>query len=335
MTEHERKAEQMNDFSRTELGTTGIDITRVGFGSWALGGGDWVSSWGAQDDETSVAAIRHAVERGVNWIDTAAVYGLGHSEEVVARAIAPYSEEDRPWVFTKGGMVWNVEDRRASSSKVGAEPVLRSQVEDSLRRLGVEQLDVYFMHWPSEDTGVEDYWQTLLSLKQEGKLRAIGLSNHSVRHLEVAESLGHVDVIQPPFSAINRAAADDLLPWSVEHGTGVVVYSPMGSGLLTGAFSRERVGALPEDDWRRRSAAFTSDLDTNLGIAAAIADVARRHSTTPSAVAVAWTLGFDGVSGAIVGARSPEQLDGWLPAAQLELNAEDYAQISDELASVR
>jgi aryl-alcohol dehydrogenase-like predicted oxidoreductase len=328
-------SETVSSLERTSLGTTDMEITRVGFGSWALGGGDWVSSWGDQSDQKSIEAIRYTVESGANWIDTAAVYGLGHSEEIVAEAVRPYSDDDRPLVFTKGGMVWNPDDRRRSSSRQGAELVLRRQVDDSLRRLGTDRIDLYFMHWPADDTGVEDYWQTLLALKEEGKLRAIGLSNHTVQHLEIAETIGHVDVIQPPFSAIDRSAAESLLPWCVAHGTGAVVYSPMGSGLLTGAFSRERVEGLPEDDWRRRSPAFTTDLDANLSRADAIAEVARRHGVTPAAVAVAWTLGFPGVSGAIVGARSPEQAAGWLPAAELVLDEEDYAAISAELTPVR
>jgi len=317
----------MTDLATTALGSTGFHITRVGLGSWAIGGGGWVSAWGAQDDEQSVATIRHAVESGINWIDTAAVYGLGHSEEVVKKALSAFPEVDRPLVFTKGGMVWDEENRRAPSRRVGDEATLRAQVEASLRRLGVDALDVYFMHWPATDQPIEEVWSTLLALKQEGKIRAAGLSNHDLDALERAEALGHVDVIQPSFSAVASAAADTVLPWAAHTGTGAVVYSPMGSGLLTGAFSRERVAALPEDDWRGRSAAFTTDLDANLAIADAMGVVAERRGTSRSAVAVAWTLGFPGVSAAIVGARGPEQLDDWLPAADARLGAEDYADI--------
>lgn len=317
----------MADLARVPLGTTGFRVTRVGLGSWAMGGGNWVSAWGSQDDEQSVATIRHAVESGIGWIDTAAVYGLGHAEEVVREALAPYSDGDRPLVFTKGGMVWDEANRRAGSRRVGDERTLRGHVDASLRRLGTEAIDVYFMHWPATDQPVEEVWQALLTLKQEGKLRAIGLSNHSLEQLERAAALGHVDVIQPQFSAVAPGAADDVLPWAERSGTGVVVYSPMGSGLLTGAFSPERVAALPEDDWRSRSAAFTTDLAANLEIAAAMGAVSARRGVSQSAVAVAWTLGFPGVSAAIVGAREPRQLDEWIAAATLELTPEDYRQI--------
>jgi aryl-alcohol dehydrogenase-like predicted oxidoreductase len=317
----------MEELSTVPLGRTGFRITRVGLGSFAMGGGGWVSAWGPQDDTRSIATIRHAVERGVNWIDTAAVYGLGHAEEVVRTALAPYSDADRPLVFSKGGMVWNEDDRRAPSLRVGDEKTLRSHVDESLRRLDREAIDVYFMHWPAAEEPIEEVWTILLALKQEGKLRAIGLSNHGREDLEKAETIGHVDVIQPPFSAVAPGSADDLLPWAAHTGTGVVVYSPMGSGLLTGAFSRERVAALPEDDWRRRSPAFTTELQENLAIADAMAEVARRRATTQAAVAVAWTLGFPGVTAAIVGARGAEQLDDWLPAAQLTLDPEDYLAI--------
>jgi aryl-alcohol dehydrogenase-like predicted oxidoreductase len=312
-----------------------MNITRVGFGSWALGGGDWVSSWGPQEDSESVAAIRHSVEAGVNWIDTAAVYGLGHSEEVVAQALEAYSDADRPYVFTKGGLVWDESARRQSSSRIGEASSLRREVEASLRRLKTDRIDLYFIHWPSEDgTQIEEYWQTLLELKAEGKLRAIGLSNHNVELVERAEKLGHVDVIQPQFSAISTTAAQELLPWAAAHDTGAVVYSPMGSGLLTGRFSAERVAALAEDDWRGRSPAFTTNLSANLAIADSMAAVAGRYGVPTPAVAVAWVLGFPGVTGAIVGARTPDQVDGWLAASSLALTPEDYAQISRDITPV-
>jgi aryl-alcohol dehydrogenase-like predicted oxidoreductase len=312
------------------LGTSGLEITRVGFGSWAIGGGDWYTSWGPQNDDDSVAAIRHAVDSGINWIDTAAVYGLGHSEEVVARALEPYSDRDRPFVFTKGGLVWDDANRRSASARIGEKESIRSGVDASLRRLGVERIDLYFMHWPptTDNTPIEDYWQTFVDLRAEGKLRAIGLSNHDRDLVERAERIGHVDAVQPPFSAINPKAADDLLPWCGEHGIGSVVYSPMGSGLLTGRFSAERVAGLPEDDWRRSAAAFTTSLETNLAIADSMATVAQRYGVTTASVAVAWTLGFPGVTGAIVGARTPEQVDGWVPAASLHLTADDYREIA-------
>ena len=223
------------------FGRTDMNITRVGFGAWAIGGADWAVGWGAQDDSDSVAAIRHAVARGINWIDTAAVYGLGHSEEVVGKALAEIPAAERPYVFTKCGQVWDERDRTASSRRVGAPASIRRELEASLRRLGVERIDLYQMHWPAEDgTPLEAYWQTLLDLKAEGKVRAVGLSNHNVAQLEAAEALGHVDTLQPPFSAIRRGVAEAELPWCHAHETGVIVYSPMQSGLLTGRFSAER-----------------------------------------------------------------------------------------------
>lgn len=317
----------------TQLGRTGMDITRVGFGAWAIGGGDWAFAWGPQDDDEAVAAIRYAVESGINWIDTAAVYGLGHSEEIVARALRDIPEADRPYVFTKGGLIWDDGDRRMPARRVGAPQSLRREVEASLRRLDVERIDLYQMHWPAEDgTKLEDYWQAILDLKAEGKVRAAGLSNHDVAQLERAEALGHVDSLQPPFSAIRRDAAADLLPWTEAHETGVIVYSPMESGLLTGAFHAERVAALPEDDWRRTSPRFTTDLDANLAVAAALASVARRRGVPQPAVAVAWVLAFSAVTGAIVGARSPRQVDGWLAGAQLTLAGEDLDEVAAAIA---
>ncbi|WP_243042759.1 aldo/keto reductase [Dyella sedimenti] len=315
------------------LGRTDMHITPVGFGAWAIGGPDWAVSWGAQDDNDSIAAIRHAVERGINWIDTAAIYGLGHSEEVVRRALAGLPQDQRPYVFTKCGLVWNERDRHAAPRQVGAPASLRHEVEDSLRRLGVERIDLYQMHWPAEDgTPLEVYWQTLLDLKQEGKVRAVGLSNHNAAQLADAEALGHVDTLQPPFSAIRRNTAVAELPWCHAHDTGVIVYSPMQAGLLSGAFSAERAKALPKDDWRSRNAEFTGDkLAANLKLADAFRVLAERRGTSAAAVAVAWTLAWPGVTGAIVGARSPAQVDGWLAAATLELTRDELGFIADTI----
>ena len=315
------------------FGTTGMAITRVGFGAWAVGGGDWAFAWGPQDDGEAIAAIRHAVESGVNWIDTAAVYGLGHSEQVVAAALDGIPAADRPYVFTKGGLVWDDTDRSIAPRRVGNPASLRREVENSLRRLNVERIDLYQMHWPAEDgTALADYWQALLDLKAEGKVRAVGLSNHEIAQLGAAEALGHVDTLQPPFSAIHRETAD-LLSWTRAHNTGVIVYSPMMSGLLTGAFTRARVAGLPADDWRRSSADFTTELDANLIVANALREVARRHGISQPAAAVAWTLAFEGVTGAIVGARSPEQVDGWLAAASTPLTPEDLDTVADAIAA--
>ncbi|MDQ1582648.1 MAG: hypothetical protein QOF36_702 [Microbacteriaceae bacterium] len=320
------------DLPLVPLGRTGMEITRVGFGAWAVGGGDWAYAWGAQDDDDSISAIRHAVESGINWVDTAAIYGLGHSEAVVARALRDYSDADRPFVFTKGGLVWDENDRSRPPVRNGAPASLRREVENSLTRLGVERIDLYQMHWPAEDgTALEEVWQTFVDLKAEGKVRAIGLSNHDAAQLAIAEAVGHVDTLQPPFSAIQQEALGSILPWCAAHETGVIVYSPMGSGLLTGAFTAERVAGLPQDDWRRNSSMFTTDLEKNLAVAAAMGRVAERHGVPTPAVAAAWTLGFPGVTAAIVGARSAAQVDGWLPAATLSLTGDDYAGIIPEL----
>src|ERR1700761_4796742 len=321
-------------FPTTKLGWTDMYLTRVGFGAWAIGGGDWAYAWGNQDDTESIAAIRHAVESGVNWIDTAAVYGLGHSEEVVAAALAGIPEADRPYVFTKGGLVWDPADRTLAPRRVGNPASLRAEVEASLRRLNVERIDLYQMHWPAEDgTPVEEYWQAFGDLKREGKVRAVGLSNHGIDQLEAAEAVGTVDAIQPQFNLIHRDAADDVLLWAREHEAGVIVYSPMASGLLTGAFTAERAARLEPGDWRAGNPDFTGPaLSANLALAAALRPVAERRGVTPAAVAIAWTLAFPEVTGAIVGARSPEQGDGWLPAATLELKDDDK---TDVAAAVR
>ena len=314
----------------TRLGRTGMLLTRVGFGAWAIGGGDWAFAWGNQDDAASIAAIRRAVESGVNWIDTAAVYGLGHSEEVVAAALADLPAADRPYVFTKGGLVWDAADRSAAPRRVGDPASLRAEVDASLRRLRVDRIDLYQMHWPAQDgTPVEAYWQVLTDLKREGKIRAAGLSNHNVFQLEEAEEVGAVDAIQPPFNLIHRDAADDVLLWAREHDAGAIVYSPMASGLLTGSFTADRAARLQPGDWRAGHPDFTEPaLSANLALADALRPVAERHGVTPAAVAVAWTLAFPGVTGAIVGARSPEQVDGWLPAATVELKDDDLADIA-------
>jgi aryl-alcohol dehydrogenase-like predicted oxidoreductase len=308
-------------------------ITRVGFGAWAIGGAGWAHAWGGQDDDESVAAIQHAVRSGINWIDTAAVYGLGHSEEVVARALHDFPPTERPYVFTKGGMVWDEANPAAEPRRIGRPDSLRREVEASLRRLGVERIDLYQMHWPAEDgTPLEDYWQAMLDLKAEGKVRAVGLSNHSAAQLQTAERLGHVDTLQPPFSAIRRDIARAELPWAAAHETGVIVYSPMQSGLLSGAFNVVRAANLPADDWRSRDPNFASDgLRRNLGLAVALRVPAARHDTTVAAVAVAWTLAWPGVTGAIVGARRPSQVDGWLQAASLQLDQADLDTIASAI----
>lgn len=315
------------------LGITDMNITRTGFGAWAIGGGDWAFGWGDQDDAESVAAIRHAVERGINWIDTAAIYGLGRSEQVVAHALRGLPRDRRPYVFTKCGLVWDDANPGALPQRVGHPASLRRELEASLRRLEVERIDLYQMHWPATDgTPVEDYWQALLDFKREGKVRAVGLSNHNPEQLAAAEKLGHVDSLQPPFSAIHRGAAGAVLPWCQRHQTGVIVYSPMQSGLLTGAFTLDRATTLPANDWRSRSSDFTGEgLLRNLALAEALKPIAKRHGVSVAAVAIGWTLSFPAVTGAIVGARRPEQVDGWLSAASLTLTEEDTDEIAEAI----
>jgi aryl-alcohol dehydrogenase-like predicted oxidoreductase len=276
--------------------------------------------------------MRHALELGVNWIDTAAVYGLGHSEEVVGRLLRDLPANDRPLVFTKCGLVWDESDRMADPRRTLEPDSIRREAEASLRRLGVERIDLYQFHWPDETgTRVEDSWQAMLRLTEQGTVRAIGVSNFDVPLLARCEAIRHVDSLQPPFSLIRRdvAGAGREIPWSAEHGTGVIAYSPMQSGLLTDGFTAARVAALAGDDWRRGSAQFQEpNLTRNLALRDALKPIARRHATTASAVAVAWTLAWPGVSGAIVGARTPDQVDGWIGAATLELTAADLEEIA-------
>jgi aryl-alcohol dehydrogenase-like predicted oxidoreductase len=319
---------------KRRLGRTDMHITPVGLGAWAIGGGGWAAGWGAQDDRQSIAAIRHAVDRGVNWIDTAAVYGLGHSEEVVRAALKDIPNAKRPLVFTKCGLVWDDNNRAAPPQGAGAPASIKRELEASLRRLGVERIDLYQMHWPPKDARIEEYWGTLLDLKAQGKVRAVGLSNHNVAQLQAAEDIGHVDTLQPPFSAIRREFAGAELPWCIAHDTGVIVYSPMQSGLLTGAFTQERAKKLPADDWRSRNGEFTGDkLKRNLQLAATMQAVAKRHGTTAAATAIAWTLAWPGVSGAIVGARDAQQVDGWIDAATLHLRQADLDEIAATIAA--
>ncbi len=306
------------------LGNTGMNITAVGLGAWAIGG----TEWGNHDDAVAVRVIRRALERGVNWIDTAPIYGLGHSEELVRQALQATPAAERPYVFTKCGLDWDEQRPDAPPRRVGSAANVRREVDQSLRRLGIERIDLYQMHWPADDVGLEVYWNTLLELKKAGKVRAVGLSNHSVEQLECAERLGHVESLQPPFSAIRRQAAAEIA-WCHAHQTGVIVYSPMQAGLLSGTFTRERARALPKEDWRSGNALFTGEaLDRNLQLAEALRPVAERHGATVASVAVAWVLAWPGVTGAIVGARSPAHVDGWIGAAGLTLTVADLREIA-------
>ena len=307
------------------FGKTGLAITKLGIGAWAMGG----NMWGPQDDAESVAAIRHAIDSGINWIDTAAVYGNGHSEEVIGEALKAMPADQRPLVFTKGGIVRD--EKGENPRRIGERTHLRQELENSLKRLQVEVIDLYQMHWPSDDVPLEDYWATLLELKAEGKVRHVGLSNHDAAQLEKAEAMGHVETLQPPFSMVRRETAEKILPWCQAHGTGVICYSPMQAGLLTGTMTAERVAAMPANDWRKASPEFQGEkLTANLKLAESLKPIAEKHGTSVSSVALAWCHAWPGLTATIVGARSPAQVDGWIDAASLELDAADL----DEIATV-
>ncbi|MEX1183696.1 MAG: aldo/keto reductase [Gemmatimonadota bacterium] len=316
------------------LGSTGPGITRVGFGAWAIGGGGWAYGWGPQDDEAAIAAMRHAVESGITWIDTAAVYGLGHSEVLVGRLLREFPRADRPFVFTKCGLVWDVNDPMGEPVQTLRPSSIRRECDDSLRRLGVDAIDLYQFHWPDETgVAVEDSWGEMTRLIEEGKVRWAGVSNFDVAALERCEKVRHVDSAQPPFSLVRRTAAAEIIPWCEEHGTGVIAYSPMESGLLTDRWSVERTSQLAEDDWRRDSARFQAPaIDRNLALRDALKPIAERHSTNVATVSVAWTLAWSGVTGAIVGARSPGQVDGWIGAGTLSLTPDDLAEIASAIS---
>jgi aryl-alcohol dehydrogenase-like predicted oxidoreductase len=315
------------------LGNSGLNITRVGFGSWAVGGGGWSFGWGPQDDAASLDTMRHALELGINWIDTAAIYGLGHSEEVVGQLLRQLPRAERPLIFTKCGLTWDEHDRMKPPQRNLHPDSIRRECEASLRRLGVERIDLYQFHWPDAGTPVEDSWAEMVKLVEEGKVRAAGVSNFDSALLERCEAIRHVDSLQPPFSLINRTAAEKEIPWCAGHDTGVICYSPMQSGLLTESFTEDRAAGLAEDDWRRRAAEFQQPrLSRNLALRDALLPIAQRHETSVSCIAIAWTLSWPGVSGAIVGARTPKQVDGWIGAAAIKLTRRD---LDDIAAAIR
>ena len=313
---------QQTKLRTAPLGGTGLEVTRVGFGAWALGGGG-ERGWGPQDDEESVGAIHRALELGVNWIDTAAGYGFGRSEQVVGRALAGMA--DRPYVFTKASLL--DDGTRHIRHSLKRDSILR-EAEASLARLGIAAIYLYQIHWPIPEEDIEEGWAAMAELKERGLVRHIGVSNFSVSQLRRIQSIAPVETIQPPYSLIDRAAEAEILPLAQGDGTGVIVYSPMGSGLLTGAMTRERIATLPADDWRSRDARFTEpQLSRHLALAARLRAVGERHGTTPGAVAVAWTLRNPAVTGAITGFRHPGQVDPILTAADLELTGQDITEI--------
>ena len=305
------------------LGNSDLHITSLGVGAWAMGGPGWRFSWGAQDDEDSVAAIRKALESGMNWIDTAAVYGLGHSEEVVARSLEGIPH--RPYIFTKCSRVWNEQGELSGSLKAGS---LRRECEASLRRLKVDVIDLYQIHWPQPEEDIEEGWTTLAKLKEEGKVRYIGVSNFNVSQMKRAQAIAPITSLQPPYSMLARAVEKEILPYCAEQNIGVIVYAPMRSGLLSGAMTRERAGALPDDDWRRRDLDFQEPkLSRNLQLVDLLRSIGKRHGRTPGEVAIAWTLRHPTVTAAIVGLRRPEQVSGIIGAGVFRLSSEEIGEI--------
>jgi aryl-alcohol dehydrogenase-like predicted oxidoreductase len=316
--------------NKRSLGSSGLEITTVGFGAWAIGGGGWSYGWGPQDDKESENTMRRAIELGVNWIDTAAAYGLGHSEEVVGHFLRSLPASERPYIFTKCGLIGDENNPMQEPERNLKPASIRAECEASLRRLGIERIDLYQFHWPDETgTPIEDSWAEMQRLIEEGKVRLGGVSNFNVSLLDRCAAVRHVDCLQPPFSLIRRDAAAKELSWCDAHNTGVICYSPMQSGLLTDRFSAERVEHMANDDWRRRAPEFNAPrLQKNLALRDALKPIARKYGTSMSSVAIAWVLSWPGVTGAIVGARSPEQVDGWIGAANLNLAADDLDEIA-------
>jgi aryl-alcohol dehydrogenase-like predicted oxidoreductase len=313
------------------LGRSGARFTRLGLGTWAIGG-PWRFGWGPVDDAESIAAIRRAVDEGINWVDTAAVYGLGHGEEIVGRALEGRATGEDVLVCTKCGRKTRPDGTPYGDLRPES---IRSECEASLRRLGVERIDLYQIHWPDQDTGtpLEDSWSAMAQLVDEGKARWIGVSNFDVEQLERCEAIRHVDSLQPPLSLVQREALGDVIPWAAAHETGVIVYSPMASGLLSGTFDRERLESLPPDDMRRRRPEFTEPgLSRNLALVERLRAIADELDSSVGELAIAWTLAQEVVTGAIVGARRPDQVDGWLGAANLELSDEQLRAIDDAIA---
>jgi aryl-alcohol dehydrogenase-like predicted oxidoreductase len=308
-----------------QLGKTDLFITPLGFGSWAVGGGGWEFGWGAQDDLKSIAAINRALDRGINWVDTAAVYGLGHSEEIVGRALKDRAR--RPYIFTKCSMVWDEKGNINHSLKRDS---IRREVEDSLRRLQVEVIDLYQIHWPNPERDIEEGWSTLSDLKREGKVRYIGVSNFNVEQLQRVMDIDRVDTLQPPYSLIHPDAEDEILPFCEKNGIGVIVYSPMMSGLLTGKMTRERIANFPDDDWRKNNPEFKEPrLSRNLALAELLKGIGRNHGLSAGEIALAWTLRLSAVTGAIVGGRSATQVDGVVGAGNFRLSEIEISEIDN------
>jgi len=311
------------------LGNSDLRLTPVGFGAWAIGGGNWEFAWGPQDDNESIGAIHRALDLGVNWIDTAAIYGLGHSEEIVGRALK--STSNKPFVFTKCSMRWHQDRSIYRSLKTES---IAEELEGSLRRLGVETIDLYQIHWPNPDTEIEEGWEALARFQKEGKIRWIGVSNFSVDQMKRALKIAPITSLQPPYSMLRRTIEEEILPFTRFNNIGVINYSPMVSGLLTGKMTAERVAAFPQDDWRRRAVEFNEPrLSRNLQLVELLREVGNGHNVSPGVVAVAWTLHHPAVTAAIVGGRSAQQVEGLAPALEFRITDEDYARINDFLTA--
>jgi aryl-alcohol dehydrogenase-like predicted oxidoreductase len=318
-----------SNFATRALGNSDLHLTPIGYGAWAIGGGNWEFAWGAQDDEESLRTISRALDSGINWIDTAAIYGLGHSEEVVGRAIK--SRAQKPLIFTKCSMRWH-DDRsiyRSLNSKS-----LQQELESSLRRLGVDTIDLYQIHWPNPEGEIEEGWEALARFQEEGKVRYLGVSNFSIAQMRRAQSIAPITSLQPPYSLLRRDIENEILPFCEKTNIGVINYSPMVSGLLTGKMTVERAKNLPDDDWRKRSPNFNEPkLSRNLALVDLLRAIGQQQGVEPGVVAVAWTLRHPAITAAIVGARRPDQIDGILPAATFRLSKEEATRIEAWLQS--
>jgi aryl-alcohol dehydrogenase-like predicted oxidoreductase len=311
---------------KRKLGSSDLEITPIGLGAWAIGGGGWEFGWGPQEDQDSIAAIHEGLDQGINWIDTAAAYGLGHSEEVVARAL--HGRSNRPYVFTKCSLVWNKSREIGHSLKAAS---IRHECEESLRRLKVDTIDLYQIHWPIPDDDIEEAWTELARLKEEGKVRHIGVSNFDAQQMQRAMDIAPITSLQPPYSLLARQAEGEILPFAARNHIGVIVYSPMYSGLLSGKMTRERIASLPPDDWRIRNRNFQEPLlSHNLRLVELLREIGLRHEVSAGEVAIAWTLQNTAVTGAIVGVRSREQALGIIKAGEFRLSADDVDEITQE-----
>jgi aryl-alcohol dehydrogenase-like predicted oxidoreductase len=311
--------------NKKKLGNSDLELTPIGFGSWAIGGDNWQFSWGPQDDNDSIAAIHKALDLGINWIDTAAVYGLGHSEEVVARALKKTSQ--KPYIFTKCGLVWD-EKREVSNSL----KQIRREVEDSLRRLAVDVIDLYQVHWPKPDEEIEEAWAVMADLQKQGKVRWIGVSNFSVDQMKRVMKIAPITSNQPPYSMLNRAVEAAILPFCEQNNIGVINYAPMHSGLLTGAMTKHRVDNFPSDDFRRNAKNYQEPLlSRNLAVADFLAKIGAKHGVSAGVVAIAWTLHHSAITAAIVGGRNAKQIEGVIPAETFRLSDEEFSEIQGYL----